>query len=767
MEYHKISTLPGEVIEHILSYLDISEVSFLANQIRNLSEKPTASLSNLTNQVLRYIAHCNICYTNRLSNYTILGLYILTPSYISKKDLDLVKSQESLLSMMRFCKWAGDQLTNEVTLTYYVKELSDLVDFRDVVYELGRDFQSMNFTFNIELEFDPAMLAVMDLSYIISMFKTSNFGRFITSMLITNYVPYCLIDYHDFPNLKRIWLVNSNLHAMDDSYLTQTKITDSFMCPDPFGNINNMSIVLKTGLPSTLTTLTLNHVTISREVLKYQYPSKLVKLDLESVKDLSHGKFFCGLLKANVNSKVLKDLRLQKLDGLTPENNQELHILIQKCCPVLNNLSVSPDQYPTTGSDVQSLVYLSNLKSIDISKPFVMTNFADVFKSLVSLRLENCDIDSLGELIFPPFLESLDLSYNPIEWSYPIAFPPRLTTLELRNTGLRKLNYLVLPRGLTILSLEVNLLTTIDDFKFPPRLRSLGIGSNRINKIQNHYLPPTLAILHLTENFVSNPVNFEVNARGEKLNIFSLYLNHNSIQDLTGFTFGSSLKVLNLDGNNISTLKNIDFKDLIELSVCGCNMNSIRNSKFGTSLSILNMGNNNLRTLPQGLPVSLKTLDLSFNEISTIDFDAFAHLSGVDRLSVSHNSLRQVKLRLHPNLRFVDFSCNKIVSFHLSYDKSLLTNNTTSLTSVNLSSNRLSKFSPDNLGITEVIQHNVLFEIDVSANKINSNQLDPNKFPPSMNALFVGYTGRQDAFGYDIAGNLINCEFCSGKKVET
>lgn len=760
MKFEIIELLPLEVVRHILSYLDINEIISLANEL----EHPR-SMPNLTSLITKYIRNCNICFTNRVNQYTFLGMYLLTPSYIPKKKLDLVISPEMLYLLMELEKRFNCQWDNEITISFYIWEIADLIQFREIITKMQSINPSANFTYNVELEFDPGVLATFDFNIMLQKFIDMDFNHKVTSMQITNYVNFCDVDFCILPNLKRLWLMNANLSTIDDNYLKDSKVTDLHISPNPFGEVNSMAILIRFGISLSIQTLRLSHVKIDKNSLQYEVPQHLQTLSLTSIKDSTHGEFVCKLMEASTSNKSLKNFSIRNLYCMNQKYNAQLYIMIRNYAANLQHISVVEHLFENANDERLRLYYCINIQSLELGRVISTTDFKSIFRSLTFMSLKNCQIKSLDSMIFPDTLMELLLSHNPIKWRKRVKFPPKLTKLELRGTKLKSLDFLVLPESLITLSLEVNLLTSLSNFRFPSNLKSLGVGSNRIKDVSNHYLPKTLAILHLTENQISGPIDFEVNADNEELNLFALYMNYNHIKSVRGFKFCKSLKVLNLDDNDLGEVSDLTFSGLTELSLCGCNIGKFRNVNLDNSLKVLNLGNNNIKTIPH-LPKSLILVNFQFNKLTAVPNDKFRDFECLTKLNLSNNSIRSAQLILHPSLQSLDLSNNKIVAFKLHYEKHKLEDDTTNLMSVNLSGNRLKDIKPKDLGLEAPIQHRNLYELDVSANKIEPHQIDVNKYPANIWAIFVGNSGRQDSFGYVIAPNMFHNALCTGKRID-
>ncbi|KAI9139493.1 hypothetical protein BKA69DRAFT_1167779 [Paraphysoderma sedebokerense] len=119
-------------------------------------------------------------------------------------------------------------------------------------------------------------------------------------------------------------------------------------------------------------------------------------------------------------------------------------------------------------------------------------NFPRLPSNLVSVRLNDCDIESIPPNYLPKTLCSLNLSNNGI--STLSQLPPRLNELEVSHNSLRKVADL--PPTLVTLNLSHNGLRELPEL--PPKLVNLHLTNNYLTKLPD--LPSKLKNLHLCYN---------------------------------------------------------------------------------------------------------------------------------------------------------------------------------------------------------------------------------------------------------------------------
>ncbi len=182
-------------------------------------------------------------------------------------------------------------------------------------------------------------------------------------------------------------------------------------------------------------------------------------------------------------------------------------------------------------------------------------------------------------------------------------------------------------------------------FKRLTFLKSLNINNNEIGgtiKYDTFDGLTSLEILDICNNSVSltNPGNFT-----NLISLRELHLHNNHISLLNSSDFPTSLKLLNLSRNNITTL--------------------YQSGSFPTFLTSLNLGLNILSSIQPGQfeNTSLSELNLSVNHIEYGNFNSFISLTS---LNLSHNRITTIDSvivdKLTSSLTLLNLCCNNITS---------------------------------------------------------------------------------------------------------
>lgn len=736
----RLASLAPEAVDNIFSYLDINTIVQLFT-----SSNGDALVGNL----YRYLQKTPLLVTNRTRTYTNLIMYVLTPSHLRKNLLHLLSQSNLpiLLSLLDTFKLS----ISPITISYHIWDLLDLREFLEVV-KLAK---STHGRFNVELELDSGLRNVINMAHVVNQFKLDDFNTKISMFLLTHYQLPFNYNPKEFPALTHFWLAGCHINVNPTEF--EASSLQNYHCSPNFWDYNTgPSNVIKT-LPSSINTLFFYDVTIHKHFLSPKLP-QLQKLSLSNIKDFTNGEFILRLLEANLPS-TLRELVLKDLFEVSMEKHTRIFDFVSQNLDNLNLVSLTGSRkWPGVSKLLETKA--PTLQKLELSFPTLTPeSFTSVglLDHLTKLNLCNCNLEDVNDIPMSPYLVELYLSYNPINWeTYDLKLPNTLKRFEIKHTLLKRLHVLKLPDSIETLGLEVNLLESIDNYKFPANLKALGLGSNSIKSIRNHILPPGLIIIHLTENEIKGPIDFSTNIWGQKLNLFAIYLNHNKLTSLSQMKFPPSLHIINVDGNQIRAIKNVKFNpELQELSMKGCHLKKFE-VKF-PNLKTLNLSQNSLETVPS-LPESIENLSLSFNKIQELEEHAFYNCLQLKHLHLDQNWLKLVNLDLPGLLQMLDLSYNMIDFLHLKFHD--LENGKTKLTSLSISSNHLSSFTPQMINLS---LHN-LEELDICGNiRIDRKLLNLSQFP--VNTFIFGLSGKKDEFDNDIGTNLIENSNCYGKRM--
>ncbi|XP_055716156.1 chaoptin [Phlebotomus papatasi] len=309
--------------------------------------------------------------------------------------------------------------------------------------------------------------------------------------------------------------------------------------------------------------------------------------------------------------------------------------------------------------------------------------------------------DSLEQLI----LSENSLSFLPVDSFSGLPF---LQTLDLSGNNLRDIDGSVFRDGMDKLSrviLSNNLLTRIPYGQVSAlrSLKLLDLSHNRIptmNLADNEYNPGirlSLDVLHLEYNNLEilqtgsfqffdvvnqtfldgNPMKFINDDAFRQAKIRELYLRHCNLDFISPSAFGgleNTLQVLDMSGNNLTSIPEILFQQLFSLKSLGLRENRIKSiipiemfNGFQSTLLKLDLSGDtnaitsfqdlkrmrNLRSLAVSkLPktnlgpedffdfgVELENLKISGGNLKSVKSNTFRHIRGIRRLDLSDNAI--------------------------------------------------------------------------------------------------------------------------------
>lgn len=776
-----IDNFPSDILDDIFGCMGINDFIKLVSNDEFIEENPS-----ITQAIMKRMSSENIAYTNRVWQLTFFEMYMMVPSngYLDKENLEFLEKLEDIQDLIEFyVKYVGTrvELQCPLTITYYIWNLMDIFEFLSIFKKINLNkVDEMNLRFNIELEFDPGILHLINLTQIIEEVSTY-VPNSLTHISITNYTGDFQFDVSKFPNLQKIRFENTNV-KFKSSFRKNLLIDTLILHPNCNGYNNNKPIILYKSLPINLKILKLGNCIINSRLMNYAIPTNLDTLILSRVKDFLNCFLERMILSnlpnlTNINIENILDSKNQLIKIWGADTCQQMNIF--KFLNNINNLQkLTISNIQNDGNNgIWDITNFPLLQELSFHRSFITC--LKLPPKLKQVSLSNNNITNFSRVVLPylpPTLTYLNIADNPINWdteTKPIKLPSNLTFCKLSNTGIgSNLHKIEFPDSIKILSLEVNQLTCVENIKFPKKLVNLGIGSNYIPNINSCLdLPSLVHTIHMTENRLKGSIDLSHNLNGDELNIQVLYLNYNQFNTIELFKFPRNLKLLNFDDCHIPNLKNVKFPStIVELSFNGCDINKIQKITFedDSNLQYLNLANNKLTEscLKQiTFPDKVETLNLSHNKIESVDSKKFQNLKHLKFLNLSHNKLKKIQLNLNSNLNVLDVSINLIKLVQLTFARD------SNLKIINLCHNKLNNFNFHMLGHgVNGIHHNSLIEIDLTENKLYeddlSKLLNENNYPINLKALLIGYTGLQDQFGYDIGKNIMNSNYCQGKKID-
>jgi len=215
---------------------------------------------------------------------------------------------------------------------------------------------------------------------------------------------------------------------------------------------------------------------------------------------------------------------------------------------------------------------------------------------LTKLTVVNHDIRSIGDVQYLTRLEYLNLSQNKIVSIAGVKFPSSfLQMLLLEGNLIASLQGVVFPDSLKVLILSDNKIASLEGVLFPNTLEALLLDHNQIANLRGAILPPPpklvlgLEGLEIRDTAVVRAVhsyNKAKDSRPALPNDVTKIIMRHALQ-IPSFTRLVSLKALDLSHNQLTSLEGIDFL---------------------TSLVVLNLEDNKLTSLALKLPNLLQLI---------------------------------------------------------------------------------------------------------------------------------------------------------------
>ena len=325
----------------------------------------------------------------------------------------------------------------------------------------------------------------------------------------------------------------------------------------------------------------------------------------------------------------------------------------------LKSLAIRTDSIEGLNIESGSFNGLENLEVLDLSRNGLTGIKSDLL----------CRLEKLGTLVLSSnkigsdlaidsaagcssILHTLDLSGNQITELEPstILSLPSLTTLNLNNNYIRYISETVfsLSTQLNNLQLNNNQINHLPHGLFDSvPLRELNLANNSLSSLPTDIFEAKFDLekLSLAGNILLSrglPVNLTL----DLVNLLELDLCHNQVQTIPAEFMASMV--------NLQTLK-----------ICG---NQMKDISFPTSLfnlATLDLSSNQLETLEphalSGLP-NLSQLDISGNQLLTVHPAAFSNNTNLLILDLSSNKLWELPTAISGliNLQTIDLSQNQI-----------------------------------------------------------------------------------------------------------
>lgn len=253
----------------------------------------------------------------------------------------------------------------------------------------------------------------------------------------------------------------------------------------------------------------------------------------------------------------------------------------------------------------------------------------------------------------PTWIESLDMSSNQLHNNISLDFSEYnlLTELKLNKNSLTVIPVQRVLQNLTDLRLSHNKISTFSSstLELLPNLKTLDLSNNHVEYLMLGMFPngSSISVLNLNNNRI---VNIEKGSLDGLSKMSELKLKRNNIQHLNKeiFKYLTNLKILELNRNSFTEIEGLSFHGLEGLTVLKMRQNSIHDLLDGAFFGLQN----------------LITLDLDYNNISEVSKGWLYGLGSLHHLSLSHNRIQKLDgvWEFCLQLTDLDLSYNQLLS---------------------------------------------------------------------------------------------------------
>lgn len=403
-----------------------------------------------------------------------------------------------------------------------------------------------------------------------------------------------------------------------------------------------------------------------------------VSLKNNDITDLSFLTSLKGITSLNLTNNAVSDIR--PLENLT-----SLRTLYLDGNPV---------------SDLSPLYKLSGLTFLSIKN----IQAGDSQLAALSNALPSCTIHSensgddgdvteisIGGLQFNTEVTELDLSGRSISDISALSACKKLRTLNISDNNIEDITPLMDIPALMSVDMSRNSISDIRPLMGLNTLQHIDAGYNNIRNVAGLYTLSNLEELYLKANSIED-VSPLTRLRGLKY----LDLSDNELTDdsLTDLTYMSSLKFLDITGNDELTGKNIGML-LKTLSAC-----SISHSDIVETVTV------------DGIEYLQDEASVDFSHMGLEDISFIAEFTSLESVNLAHNSVENIYVfgTMEDRLTSLNLSDNRIS------DLSPLARHY-SLTSLDLSNNNIKGISPL-LGLSN------LTELYLSGNELTQEEIN-------------------------------------------
>lgn len=305
-------------------------------------------------------------------------------------------------------------------------------------------------------------------------------------------------------------------------------------------------------------------------------------------------------------------------------------------------------------------------------------NFPKLFEDLGSLRHLDLQYNTLTHIQEESFVKLKNLTHLYLNDN-------ELSTLHNKSfSGLISLQYLyldnnrltVLPPAflrplvsLLYLSLANNHISSLAVDFWPSMIEFLYLGNNKLTSLPDNISYTSMKLLNISHNLIGQ-FNIKDQIAG---NLENIYLSHNQLTVLNSSLFSVAPNLLHLDlENNLLSfyLTATTFLGTIKLellNLAGNKIETIGNVFSENSLKTLrtlNVSSNPLKTVKQlGVSFnasSIEVIDLSDDNITTLESNTFAGLANLKNVNLSNNNIETFAVFNASTATTFDFTDNPI-----------------------------------------------------------------------------------------------------------
>ncbi|CAF1036442.1 unnamed protein product [Rotaria sp. Silwood1] len=326
----------------------------------------------------------------------------------------------------------------------------------------------------------------------------------------------------------------------------------------------------------------------------------------------------------------------------------------------------------TSHTFLQILSELPNLKRLSL-RLFNLSNSLNILnhqnlilRKLTQLSLQSCSIKQINDIdIFVnlfPNLERLDLSENRLEY-FNIPLISSLKKLKIFILSKNKIRHLNIHSSLSSTTLNPS-----------NSLIELDLSYNGIETIDENIfelISSQLEILNLRNNelLTENHLTFLIHLK----RLREFYLDYNRLESINQLNFPLNLKILSLKNNylnqiDLSILTRLEYLEKLFLSSNKLTRLSLKIKHIFSSLEILELDRNYLSSILSLNAPKLKQLNLDGNYLGRkFDKKFFSHLSSLEKLHLRDNQIEFIDNNVfqYTRLQVLDLRNNSLRTFPL------------------------------------------------------------------------------------------------------